>query len=82
MLYIRVETDTSVILGILVQIKRDKDSYSVTVGDTSVDCKDIIAYESEHYRQSWGPDSRMADPDGFERYCSIVNAIDFNFKEA
>lgn len=79
MLYIRVETDTSTILGILVQIKQDKGSYSIKVGDTSIDCKDIIAYETEHYRQSWGPDSRMADRNGFERYCSIVNAIDFKF---
>lgn len=82
MLYIRVETDTLTILGILVQIKLDKDSYSVTVGNTTIDCKDIIAYETEHYHQSWGPDSRMVDRNGFDRYCAIVNAIDFKFNGA
>jgi len=75
MLYVRIETDTVSILGWLVQVKSDDTGCSVTVGTTTIECKDILSFETDSHRMSWGCDHRSGDPRGCERFRSILEAL-------
>ena len=75
MLYVKIETDTVSILGWLVQVKSDDTGCSVTVGTTTIECKDILSFETDSHRMSWGYDSRSGDPNGCERFRSILEAL-------
>ena len=79
MLYIRIETDKMSIFGQLVQLLCDKDGYSVTVGNVTIDCRDIVSFETIDHRATWEKKFiEEEDTSGFKRYCSIGNAVDFS----